>query len=372
MTSYNSYALEHDIHVNDVVRSIRIPLSEEDNPLIRCFNEKQPRNIRNGVSEGRLPGWLAELLGTDTLAIAPMVCKHRCVGLLLADNLINRKPIGEDSIRLLMVFANLASQAIEQSRLYMSLEEKITSLDNAYRQLKESRDLLVRSEKLSAVGEVAANVAHEIRNPLVSIGGFARSLAEDQKTDKASRKKLRIIVEEVERLERYLQHTLAFIRPNLPAFQPSDPYRLVMETFQMMDAEIRDSQVRIDIEQLDEPPALELDAEQIRQVLLNIFRNAIEAMPDGGCLNVTFTRDQDYFTFNIADTGVGIDKSIVENLFTAFFTTKSTGSGLGLAISSQIIQNHGGTIGISIPEEAGAVFHITLPIRQSVKDREDL
>ncbi len=370
MTSYNTNVEERDILVNEIVRRIRIPLSDKEHPLVRCTEEKQPKNIRNGVAEGLLPQDLAELLGTDTLAVAPMVCKNRCVGLILADNLINWKPIEKESMRLLMVFANLASQAIEQSRLLISLEEKIADLDSAYKQLKESRDLLVRSEKLSAVGEVAAKVAHEIRNPLVSIGGFARFLHREMKKNDPKKAKLHIIIEEVERLERYLRDTLTFLRPNVPVFRLMNPNTLVLETFRMMDIEIDSRSVDIDLQLMDDPPMVELDPEQIRQVLMNIFHNALEAMPDGGRLSVSSCQDEDYITFSIADTGVGIEKSNIERLFTAFFTTKSTGSGLGLAISSQIINNHGGTIGISSRKGEGSVFRISLPIRQIGKGKE--
>jgi PAS domain S-box-containing protein len=371
MNSYTRNLEKRDIHVNEIVSRIRIPLSEKENTLTRCLVEKTTLNISNGVAGGVIPQSLVDILGTDTLAVTPMVCKHRGVGLLLADNLINQKPIEEESIRLLKVFAYLASQAIEQSRLYMSLEEKIADLDSAYHQLKENRDLLVRAEKLSAVGEVAASVAHEIRNPLVSIGGFARSLLRELKGNDPKKKRLRIIIEEVERLERYLRGTLTFISSNMPRYVLTDPNKLVRETFMMVDSEIEKSRVEIESQLAEDPPMVELDPEQIRQVLMNIFRNALEAMPDGGRLTVASRRDGDFFTISIEDTGIGIEKSNMEKLFTAFFTTKSKGSGLGLAISSQIINNHGGSIGLSSRKGEGTVFHITLPLRQAWKDKED-
>ena len=115
---------------------------------------------------------------------------------------------------------------------------------------------------------------------------------------------------------------------------------------------------------MDNPPQIELDPDQIRQVLLNIFRNALEAMPNGGKLTVSSSLNNGYFTISVADTGVGIEKKHLSKLFTAFFTTKSTGSGLGLTISSQIIKNHGGKIGLSSKKGEGTVFHITLPVNQ--------
>lgn len=368
LDTYKNSVGEHDIHINRVIRSIRIPLNETDNPLVRCTRDRTPLNLIDGVRQGNFPQWLTDTLGTDTMAIMPMVCEHRTVGLLLVDNLINRAPINEESFNMLHVFANLASQVVERNRLYSSLEEKISDLDRAYKELKESRNRLVQAERLSAVGEVAANVAHEIRNPLVSIGGFARSLSRDFKDGDKRSEKVLIILEEVQRLERYLNDTLTFIRPKVPAFRPTNPNNLVRETFRMMDSEIEAGNVTI-VQELDENiPEVELDRDQIRQVLLNLFRNAFEAMPGGGTLTVATRAEESFVSITVADTGIGVDQKNMEKLFTAFFTTKSTGSGLGLAISSQIINNHNGTIGLSSRKDMGAVFHITLPIKQQTKE----
>ncbi|MCE5272055.1 PAS domain S-box protein [bacterium] len=370
LDSYKHNVGDHDIQINRVVRSIRIPLSDGANPLVRCVAERTPLNVVDGVRTGIFPQWLSDTLGNDTMAIMPMVCEHRSVGLLLVDNLINRRPILEDSFNMLRVLANLASQVVERNLLYSSLEEKIADLDRAYKDLKDSRDRLVRAEKLSAVGEVAANVAHEIRNPLVSIGGFARALLRDCPPEDPRREKVRIILEEVGRLERYLNDTLTFIRPKEPAFRPSDPNDLVRETFRMMDSEIESSGVEIRLELDPALPPVELDRDQIRQVLLNLFRNALEAMPGGGMLTVGSRSENGFVTLSVADTGMGIEQKNMEKLFTAFFTTKSTGSGLGLAISSQIINNHNGTIGLSSRKDEGTVFHITLPVRQQARKEE--
>jgi len=115
---------------------------------------------------------------------------------------------------------------------------------------------------------------------------------------------------------------------------------------------------------------VELDRDQIRQVLLNLFRNALEAMPGGGVITVGSRSENGFVTLSVADTGMGIEQKNMEKLFTAFFTTKSTGSGLGLAISSQIINNHNGTIGLSSRKDEGTVFHITLPVRQQARKEE--
>jgi signal transduction histidine kinase len=261
--------------------------------------------------------------------------------------------------------------------LFTSIEEKKTELEKANanlektnKELQESRDKLIQAERLSTVGEVAAHVAHEIRNPLVCIGGFARSLYKEIKDDDPKKGKLQIILDEVERLERYLRDTLTFIRPLVPEFRPTDLVALIQETFQMLSSEIDKSKVQIELSLMKNSPLLEIDPDQIRQVLLNIFRNALEAMPDGGQLTVSSNFSDGFYTISVADTGVGIDKQNMEKLFTAFFTTKSTGSGLGLTISSQIINNHGGTIGLSSQPGVGTVFHITLPAKHAGSQEE--
>ncbi len=368
LAGYRSGVGGRDFQVNRVVRSIRIPLSDAGNPLVRCVYERTAMNLKDGVRRGGLPGCLAEALGTDTMAIVPMVCEQGTVGLLLADNLINGAPVREESFRMLQVFANLASQVVERNRLYSSLEARVAELGRAYRELEENRDRLVRAERLSAVGQVAAEVAHEIRNPLVSIGGFARSLSRDLGDGDGRGEKVRIILEEVERLERYLNDTLTFLRASPPGFRLTDPNRLVRECLHMIGGEIARGKVSVVEELNGDVPEVELDRDQIRQVLLNLFRNACEAMPGGGTLTVATKADESSVTITVGDTGIGIDEREAEKLFNPFYTTKSTGSGLGLAISSQIISNHDGSIRLDGGRDRGAVFHVTLPVSRQVRE----
>jgi PAS domain S-box-containing protein len=364
--AYKQSGLDRESHVNQLVRNLRFPLNDRDNPLIKALLEKKSLNIVNGIDMGVLSAELAEKLGSDSLAVVPIVCEYRSVGLLLADNMINHRPIDEEAVSKLRMFANLASQTIERSRLYNSLEEKIQALDTTYRELKESRNKLVQAERLSALGQLAASVAHEIRNPLVSIGGFARNLLRELDEGEPAREKVDVIIEETDRLERYLKDTLTYMRHNNPVFRPANPNHLVHDTFLMMDAELEQSHVRIVDELMPNPPEVELDADQIRQVLMNIFRNALEAMPHGGTLTVSSRLVGNSVVLSIADTGVGISEQERDKLFTAFYTTKSSGSGLGLTICSQIVHNHRGVITVENNDGPGTMFHITLPVSQAV------
>jgi signal transduction histidine kinase len=264
------------------------------------------------------------------------------------------------------IITNQVGTAVENSQLLQSLAEKVEALKKAYLDLKENRELLLRAERLSVVGEVAASVAHEIRNPLTSIGGFTRAVLrdlEDPQKARTNRRFLNIILEEVRRLERIVNEILGFVRPVTPRFDYADINSVIEQTFSMMEGEIDPKKIIITKDLQKDLPLVWMDADQIRQVLLNVFRNAVHAMENGGMLSVITTGDDKSVKIHVSDTGPGIPNEFKDKLFTAFFTTKSTGSGLGLTISSQIIKNHGGTIEVESNEGEGSTFIITLPLR---------
>jgi signal transduction histidine kinase len=224
------------------------------------------------------------------------------------------------------------------------------------------------------VGEVAAMVAHEIRNPLTSIGGFARAVMRDMgKTEKTetNRRFLNIILEEVKRLERIVTEILGFIRPLTMKFTATNLHEVIDQTFSMMAGEIDETKVIVTRDYQSDLPLVWADADQIRQVLLNLFRNAIHAMRNEGMLSVITETVEDQVKIYIADTGEGIRAEHIEKLFNAFFTTKASGSGLGLTICMQIIRGHGGSIEVDSREGEGSTFIITLPVRREEAEYEE-
>jgi signal transduction histidine kinase len=233
----------------------------------------------------------------------------------------------------------------------------------------------LRAERLSAVGEVAAMVAHEIRNPLTSIGGFARAIKRDiEKSMKVetNRRYLDIIIEEVKRLERIVSEILGFVRPVTMHFAPTNMHEVIDQTFSMMSGEIDESKVVVTKDFQPDLPPVWMDADQVRQVLLNLLRNALHAMKGEGMLSVVTEATPNQARIYVADTGEGIRADHVDKVFNAFFTTKTTGSGLGLTISMQIIKSHGGTIEVDSREGEGSTFIITLPLRSGeVSDEEE-
>ena len=248
-------------------------------------------------------------------------------------------------------------------------EEAISRLDESHRKLKEQTDVLFqteeqlrRADRLSALGELSAGMAHEIRNPLGSIKGAVEIIKDDYAPDEAKYEFIQILLKETDRLNHIVQEFLGFARPKNPEFQFVDLNDSIDSVLTLTAQEARKAGVTVE-KKLD--PAVgrrSLDAGLLKQAFLNLVLNAIQAMPRGGVLTVESGLRNGAVEVKIADTGVGISEEDRKKLFSPFFTTKKNGTGLGLAITYRIIQNHRGTIDVASKRGKGATFTVTIPV----------
>ncbi|KPJ59493.1 MAG: hypothetical protein AMJ42_01940 [Deltaproteobacteria bacterium DG_8] len=353
---------KEDEPINNLVKQMKIPLRGKESIFTQAMYEKKSFNIVNGIQNPFIDRNFIELLGTDSFALVPLISRGKVLGVLLADNFTNKKPISDEDVERLRAFSNHASLAIENSHLYKSLEEKVEELSHAYNELRENRDMLLRYERLSAVGNVAARVTHEIRNPLVAIGGFARRILKKDQNGEINKNYLKIIVEEIDRLENTLTDILYFAKPSVPKCDSVDLNIIIKNTLNVLGLEIVKNNTYIEEHFDPDLPMLWLDENQIRRVLINLIRNAMQAMPNGGTITISTINENHWVQVEIADTGVGISDEEMDKMFDAFYTSKSTGSGLGLTVSAQIINNHGGTIEVQRRKPNGTIFTIKLPL----------
>jgi signal transduction histidine kinase len=249
-----------------------------------------------------------------------------------------------------------------------TLQQKISELDAVNSELKLNRDRLIRSEKLAAVGEMSATVAHGLRNPLVSIGGFARRLLKKEHADELSRKYLQIIIEETDRLEVILAELLDFVRPRKLVLKTVFLGSVIETALKGFAAEFVSHGIQIETSFHPAVPAIEIDVDQFCSVLQNLFHNSIDAMPKGGVLHISTALEDGQAKISIADTGQGIDDGDVEKVFHPFYTSKPSSTGLGLAICNQIIAIHGGHIKLQRSLPRGMVFDIYLPLTKPDTD----
>jgi two-component system sensor histidine kinase HydH len=251
----------------------------------------------------------------------------------------------------------------------MRYEEALRRLDESHRKLREQTDILFqteeqlrRADRLSALGELSAGMAHEIRNPLGAIKGAVEILKDDYSPDEAKYEFIGILIKETDRLNRIVQEFLGFARPKIPEFQPADVNEAIESVLTLTAQESRKAGVMVE-KRLD--PSIgkrSIDAGMLKQAFLNLILNAIQAMPNGGILTIESSIQGRVLIVKISDTGTGIPEENRKKLFSPFFTTKKSGTGLGLAITYRIIENHRGTIDVASEPGKGTTFTVKIPV----------
>ncbi len=228
-------------------------------------------------------------------------------------------------------------------------------------ELLDSQERLVRSERFAAVGEAAAYVSHEIKNPLMVIGGLARQVQKKLEGNPPLKEKLEIIQKEVQRLENFLGEIRDFTRPAAPLKKEINLNDIIQEVEALLEGEAKKQGITL-TEHLDPAlPCLQADPNQMKQVLLNLVKNAFEAMDSGGRVTLSTGCEDNHIWFAVQDTGVGMPPEVQEKIFNPFFTTKEKGTGLGLAVIHKIISDHQGTVSVQSSPEHGTTITVKLP-----------
>jgi signal transduction histidine kinase len=331
--------------------------------LLGALQSGKPMRLHLDGSGSEVDRSLYKLLSTDVVAVVPLHVRGEVAGVILADNFITRRPIQEADLAVLKTFAGYAGVALERSHLYDELRDSIAKLQEANVSLKENQEKLLQAEKLSAIGELAAQVSHEIRNPLVAIGGLARSLLKDQIGDPDTAETLQIIASEVGRLEKFLKETLDFVKP--PAAKPIsvDLNSFVPECVSTFKNDISRNSIEVDLDLFREPVRCLLDPDLLRNAVSNLIRNAIEALSSrGGKISIGVRKNDGVAVVRVGDTGPGIPAEVIPRIFDPFFTTKPQGTGLGLTIASQNLRSLGGHLELENDLSFKTLFKLTLPL----------
>jgi signal transduction histidine kinase len=231
------------------------------------------------------------------------------------------------------------------------------------KEIQQLNELLYRNEKLAALGEVSSKIAHEIRNPLTALGGFARRVLKSPHVTVDDREAVEIIVRETGRLERILNDQLAFVRSARLQLAPTSLNSLVREVQALIRQQLESRRATLRLQLEPGLPIAQLDADRIRQVLVNLLMNAVEALESSGTVQVTTRSEGESVELEVANTGPPIDPEVAQKLFMPFTTTKQEGTGLGMAVVHQIVVEHHGTIQVRSNPAWGGIFVIRLPLQ---------
>ncbi len=355
---YGQFNKHAGFDIDRIIKESMIPIHPEKGVLSKTVLEQKSFNVSDHRSPQGSEERVLDNIGFTTFATVPLVAKDRVIGVMVVDNLVNRKPITEVQVEFLQLFANQAASAIEMSRVYENLE-------HTNKRLVDARDLLVRTKTLATLGEFSAGIAHELRNPLVSIGGFAKRLTRIFEGDSKEARYSRIIANEVEGMEKILNQILDFAGGAKTERRKVDVILLLEQIFVLFTEQFEKKAISVETDYEERARYLYIDEVQMRQLFINLIKNAIEAMGNGGLLRVRSTLisgNDGGVGFEVADTGVGIPPEDIQHIFDPFFTRKSSGTGLGLTMCSRIVEsNHGGRMFIESKIGRGTSVLVWLP-----------
>lgn len=236
-------------------------------------------------------------------------------------------------------------------------------------QLRESREeierlhrtQMSRAEHLATLGEMAAGLAHEIRNPLAGIAGVMEIVGRDLPANSAAKDVLGEVRHEVMHINRIVTELLEIARPKPPVFRPADLVAVSEQAVLFARDQASKRHVSVHVVKDNPIPLLEFDKGQIHQVMLNLLLNAVQACEEGGQVQVVFAENDERVTAKVIDTGKGIPPDVLPNIFRPFFTTKGNGTGLGLSLARRVVEDHGGWLTATSEQGKGSEFSLTLP-----------
>ena len=342
--------------IDRTVREVKLPLREESGLLAEAVLFEKTFISGNPHQDSIISQQIFSRVPAAPYALVPVCGKKGAIGVIMVDNLFNQKPITEHDVKLLTMLANQAGLAIENSRLY-------ENLGVMNEELRVAQEKLIQNEKFATLGMMSSVVVHEIKNPLVAIGGFARRL-EKSSTTPTEKSYSKIIVKEVERLEKTLTDILIFSKEPKFDLKANNLNQILEDTLTLVSENLDDTGIQVEKNLSPDLPLILCDFQQIKQVFINLFYNSIETMEEGGTLTMKSypVWEDNTAVIEVSDTGKGIPAEVLNNIFNPFFTTRDKGVGLGLSIVQKIISYHRGSIEARNNLEKGVTFTIRLPL----------
>ncbi len=358
------YGIGFDDDTYQSIKGYEVPLHRVSNILVRVSNtglaEYIPEVKSSPLKQDNI--LLAQTKPTSAFVV-PLITRSKVIGVIATDG-VDSKGVPEETREMLKIFAPQIAIAIENARLYRSLQEKMDDL-------RRSQALLSRAEKFSFLGNLAARLAHEIKNPMTAIGTFLQLLPYKYDDEEFRKDFHGIAMEETIRVNKLINELLDLVKPRESHFDFGDLHDLIEKMILLISPQSKSKNITVTRQFEKTVGLIWMDSEKMKQVILNLLSNAVEFTPNDGKIEVVTARNSGddktgKIHIEVRDNGIGIEPSDLNRVFEPYFTTKhksslNSGTGLGLFIAHQHMQDHRGTIEVTSTVGEGTTFILNLP-----------
>jgi len=349
---------------HDVLEQLTVPLSNKDHIVIKALDGKRPIMVEGAFQHPDVPPELARLLGVDTFLLMPLISRNRRIGMIIADNFITHRTITEEDMHSLETFGFPVAFAIERASLYDKLQVELNRVTEAGKKLKEQQELIVRMENMALVGRITSSIAHSVRNPLMIIGGFARSMLKNSSESDPRRSFIESIVAETLHLEGVLDEILNYSDSLYPT-------RDFWDVNQLVETALRDtSDILTSLgyatsytSGYDLPPVY-IDFKQLSYCLRTLLQNDVNGIGDDRSIAIISQSGEDCVILRVEDRSRHISQAELDRLLVPFSETCDLGAGLGLALCKTMLEKQGVPFVVRSAERDGIRYTITLPTRK--------
>ncbi len=367
----------HDAKLNsekvkfqDILEKLTIPLSDHTHIINRALFNGKPILVTDAFHNSDVAPEFAGILGIDTFLILPLVSRKRRIGVIIADNFITHKPITVQDMESMETLSFPVAFAIERASLYARLNEELEKLTDANNKLKEQQELIVKMEKMALVGKITSSVAHSIRNPLMIIGGFARSLEKSMGENDPKRNYVESILAEARKLEDALTEVLGYADSLFPAMDMWDVNELAGNVCAELKDRMEAQGITCSLDLGKNLPMAFMDYKQIAFCLRKIIGNSIESMPDGGSITVSTWMEKLCIVLEIRDKSKEMTHSIRDFISGSSYTEREQISALSVSLCKMILEKNSLSFQAEISAEGGMRYTIKLPVKKEETPHE--
>ncbi|MDU0458090.1 MAG: GAF domain-containing protein [Geobacteraceae bacterium] len=346
---------------HDILEQLTVPLSSHEHITIKALDSKHPMLIEDAFHHPDVNPNFAALLGVDTFLLMPLISRNRRVGLIIADNCITHRRITDEDMHSLETFSFPVAFAMERASLYDKLQIELNRVTEAGKKLKEQQELIVRMENMALVGRITSSIAHSVRNPLMIIGGFARSMLKNTPSSDPKRDFIESIVAETHQLEGVLDEILNYSDSLYPTRDFWDVGQLVESALRDTAEVLMTRGYASGYSSENDLPAVYIDFKQLSYCLRTILQSDINGMGDDRTIAVRSYRDGEAVVIRIEDRSRSVSQAELDHILVPFSETRDLGAGLGLALCKTMLDKQGIPFEALAFPETGIVYTIKLP-----------